>query len=74
VMEELLYKVFEHYTVSRALEDSGPKDPFLCVRRQYLVSAVPVEASDLHRCYSKWRPARASEANALVAPRLVDVY
>jgi hypothetical protein len=74
VMEKLLFKVFKHSTVSRALEDWGPKDSFLCVRRQYLVSVVPVQTGDLHRCYSERGPARASEANALIAPEFVDVY
>ena len=39
-----------------------------------MIPTIPVKSSDLHRCYTKKRPASAPEADSFIAPRLVYVH
>ena len=73
MMEKLFNEILVHNTISSSLEYSGKEDAILRIRRENVIPTVPVETSNLHRCYAKGRPASTPVANPLITPGLVDV-
>jgi len=71
--EKLLDEILEYAAVSRSLEQAGKDNAILGIRRQDLISTLTTELCDLSRCYPKWGPACSSEADPLVASRLIHV-
>jgi hypothetical protein len=68
MVEKLFDEVLVHNTVSGSLEHLGKKDAILRICRENVIPTIPVETSDLHRCYAEGRPASAPEADPFIAP------
>ena len=73
MMKKLFDEILVYNTISSFLEYLGKENAILRIRRENVIPTVPMETSDLHRCYAKGRPVGTPVANPLITSGLVNV-